>query len=123
MYSLDNSYSKEDLIDWEKRVQKVLGDVPLEYTCELKYDGASISITYENGILKEPLQEEMDFRAMMLPVISKQSKSIPLQLKVTFLLNLMFEVLFLFSDLKNESGLNRNWRSTYSNQGIPPQEV
>jgi hypothetical protein len=56
-----------------KRVQKVLGDVPLEYTCELKYDGASISITYENGILKGPLQEEMDFRAMMLPVISKQS--------------------------------------------------
>jgi hypothetical protein len=55
-----------------KRVQKVLGDVPLEYTCELKY-GASISITYENGILKGPLQEEMDFRAMMLPVISKQS--------------------------------------------------
>jgi hypothetical protein len=48
-------------------------DVPLEYTCELKYDGASISITYENGILKGPLQEEMDFRAMMLPVISKQS--------------------------------------------------
>jgi DNA ligase (NAD+) len=73
-----------------KTVQKV-GDVPLEYTCELKYDGASISITYENGILKGPLQEEMDFRAMMLPVISKQS-SIPLQLKVTFLLNLMFEV-------------------------------
>jgi NAD-dependent DNA ligase len=29
-----------------------IGDVPLEYTCELKYDGASISITYENGILK-----------------------------------------------------------------------
>jgi hypothetical protein len=55
-----------------KRVQKVLGDVPLEYTCELKYDGASISITYENGILKGPLQEEMDL-AMMLPVISKQS--------------------------------------------------
>jgi hypothetical protein len=46
-------------------------DVPLEYTCELKYDGG-ISITYENGILKT-LQEEMDFRAMMLPVISKQS--------------------------------------------------
>jgi DNA ligase (NAD+) len=50
MYSLDNSYSKEDLIDWEKRTEG--RDVPLEYTCELKYDGASISITYENGILK-----------------------------------------------------------------------
>jgi len=29
MYSLDNSYSKEDLIDWENRIQKVLGNVPL----------------------------------------------------------------------------------------------
>ena len=51
MYSLDNSYSKEDLIDWENRIQKVLGNVALEYTCELKYDGASISITYEKGKL------------------------------------------------------------------------
>jgi DNA ligase (NAD+) len=42
MYSLDNSYSKEDLIDWEKRAEGIR-DVPLEYTCELKYDGASIS--------------------------------------------------------------------------------
>ena len=51
MYSLDNSYSAADLIDWENRIQKVLGNVPLQYTCELKYDGASISITYENGKL------------------------------------------------------------------------
>jgi hypothetical protein len=48
------------------------GDVPLEYTCELKYDGhPSVSLMKWN--IKEPLQEEMDFRAMMLPVISKQS--------------------------------------------------
>src|SRR6056300_1599192 len=39
MYSLDNSYSKEDILDWEKRIQKILGDVELEFTCELKYDG------------------------------------------------------------------------------------
>lgn len=46
MYSLDNSYSKEDLLDWEKRIKKIVeGDI--EYTCELKYDGASINITYE----------------------------------------------------------------------------
>src|SRR5690606_22475561 len=46
MYSLENSYSGEDLIDWEKRIQRVLGNVPVEFVCELKYDGASISITY-----------------------------------------------------------------------------
>jgi DNA ligase (NAD+) len=49
MYSLDNSYSKEDLLDWEKRVQKVLGTTETEYTCELKFDGASINLSYENG--------------------------------------------------------------------------
>jgi DNA ligase (NAD+) len=38
MYSLDNSYSKEDLLEWESRIQKVLGNVPLQYNCELKYD-------------------------------------------------------------------------------------
>ncbi len=45
MYSLDNSYSREELLDWEKRIRRILGDVEVTYTCELKYDGASISIT------------------------------------------------------------------------------
>ena len=49
MYSLDNSYSKDDLLNWEKRIQKMLGTSDIEYTCELKYDGASINLTYENG--------------------------------------------------------------------------
>jgi DNA ligase (NAD+) len=56
MYSLDNSYSKEDLLDWEKKNQKLLGDnVKFSYVCELKYDGASISITYVNGKLYRAL--------------------------------------------------------------------
>ncbi len=48
MYSLDNSYSKEDVLDWEKRVAK-LADTAVTYTCELKYDGASINLYYEDG--------------------------------------------------------------------------
>ncbi|UFH35149.1 NAD-dependent DNA ligase LigA [Flavobacterium acetivorans] len=81
MYSLDNSYSKEDLIDWEKRIQKVLGDVPLEYTCELKYDGASISITYENGKLKRAVTRGDGFQGDDVTNNIKTIKSIPLQLK------------------------------------------
>ena len=50
MYSLDNSYSKDDLLDWETRIKKLV-DGDIQYTCELKYDGASISLTYENGNL------------------------------------------------------------------------
>ena len=50
MYSLDNSYTLEDLKEWEKRIKKII-DTPLEYTCELKFDGVSINLTYKDGEL------------------------------------------------------------------------
>jgi DNA ligase (NAD+) len=81
MYSLDNSYSKEDLLEWEKRIQKVLGEVSLEYTCELKYDGASISITYENGKLKRAVTRGDGFQGDDVTNNIKTIKSVPLQLK------------------------------------------
>ncbi|MFV5701822.1 NAD-dependent DNA ligase LigA [Flavobacterium sp. XS2P12] len=84
MYSLDNSYSKEELMDWEKRIQKVLGEVPLEYTCELKYDGASISITYENGKLKRAVTRGDGFQGDDVTNNIKTIKSIPLKLKGNF---------------------------------------
>ena len=81
MYSLDNSYSQEDLIDWETRIQKVLGNVSLQYTCELKYDGASISITYENGKLKRAITRGDGFQGDDVTNNIKTIKSIPLKLK------------------------------------------
>ena len=84
MYSLDNSYSKEDLLDWENRIQKVLGDVPLEYTCELKYDGASISITYENGKLVRAVTRGDGFQGDDVTNNIKTIKAVPIQLKGDF---------------------------------------
>lgn len=81
MYSLDNSYSKEDVVDWEARIQKVLGNVPIEYTCELKYDGASISITYENGKLARAVTRGDGVQGDEVTNNIKTIKSIPLQLK------------------------------------------
>jgi DNA ligase (NAD+) len=81
MYSLDNSYSTEDLMDWEVRIQKILGNVDLEYTCELKYDGASISITYENGKLKKAVTRGDGFQGDEVTNNVKTIRSIPLQLK------------------------------------------
>ncbi|AWG22381.1 DNA ligase (NAD(+)) LigA [Flavobacterium faecale] len=81
MYSLDNSYSKEDLMDWEKRIEKQLGEVPLEYTCELKYDGASMSITYENGRLIRAVTRGDGFQGDDVTNNVKTIRSIPLQLK------------------------------------------
>lgn len=84
MYSLDNSYSKEDLLDWEKRAQKILGDVRLEYTCELKYDGASISITYEKGKLKRALTRGDGVQGDDVTNNIKTIKAVPIQLKGDF---------------------------------------
>jgi len=84
MYSLDNSYSTEDLMDWENRIQKILGNVDLEYTCELKYDGASISITYENGKLKRAVTRGDGFQGDEVTNNIKTIRSIPLQLKGTY---------------------------------------
>jgi DNA ligase (NAD+) len=84
MYSLDNSYSKEDLQDWEVKIQKVLGNVDLQYTCELKYDGASISITYENGKISKAVTRGDGFQGDDVTNNIKTIKSIPLQLKGNF---------------------------------------
>lgn len=80
MYSLDNSYSKEDLMEWEQRVQKMLGDVPIQYTCELKYDGASISITYENGVLKRAVTRGDGIQGDDVTSNIRTIKSVPIRL-------------------------------------------
>lgn len=84
MYSLDNSYSKEDLLDWEKRLQKNLGREDLEYTCELKYDGASINLTYENGQFVKAVTRGDGFQGDEVTTNIRTIKSIPLVLKTDF---------------------------------------
>tara|TARA_B110000902_G_scaffold180993_1_gene204991 strand:- start:1277 stop:3274 length:1998 start_codon:yes stop_codon:yes gene_type:complete len=87
MYSLDNSYSKEDLIDWEKRVEKVLGATDLEFTCELKFDGASINLTYENGQFIKAVTRGDGFQGDEVTNNIKTIRSIPLSIKKDFISN------------------------------------
>lgn len=83
MYSLDNSYSIEDLQDWEKRMEKTLGE-KVEFVCELKYDGASISILYENGELKQAVTRGDGFQGDEVTANVRTIGSIPLKLKGDF---------------------------------------
>ena len=80
MYSLDNSYSKDDLMEWETRLRKMV-DGPIEYTCELKYDGASISLTYENGVLVQALTRGDGTQGDNVTANIKTIKSVPLKLR------------------------------------------
>ena len=84
MYSLDNSYSKEDLLDWEKRIQKMLGTDEIEYTCELKYDGASINLTFENGQFVKAVTRGDGFQGDDVTTNIRTIKSIPLTPKGDF---------------------------------------
>ncbi len=81
MYSLENSYSKEELLEWEKRIQKNLGQVNLQYVCELKYDGASISLTYQNGELQRAVTRGDGFQGDDVTNNVKTIRSVPLKLK------------------------------------------
>ena len=83
MYSLDNSYSKEDLEDWEKRIEKQIDGV-VAFTCELKYDGASISLTYENGSLTRAVTRGDGVQGDDITTNVKTIKSVPLKLKGDF---------------------------------------
>mgnify|MGYP000529184072 CR=1 FL=1 len=87
MYSLDNSYSKEDLLDWEKRIQKMLGTDDIEYTCELKYDGASINLTFENGKFIKAVTRGDGFQGDDVTTNIRTIKSIPLLAKGDFVTN------------------------------------
>ena len=80
MYSLDNSYSLEDLQDWETRVKKIV-DGPFQYTCELKYDGASISLHYENGKFVQAVTRGDGNQGDEVTANVRTIKSVPLQLK------------------------------------------
>ena len=82
MYSLENSYSKEDLFEWEKRNKKFLGiDSELSYVCELKYDGASISITYIDGKLHRALTRGDGFQGDDVTNNIRTIRTVPKKLK------------------------------------------
>lgn len=80
MYSLSNSYSKEDLDDWQTRIEKIIEE-PVEFTCELKYDGASISLTYENGEFLRAVTRGDGTQGDEVTNNVKTIKSVPLKLK------------------------------------------
>jgi len=84
MYSLDNSYSKEDLENFHNRVLKKIPNNDLNYLCELKFDGVSINLTYENGIFVRAVTRGDGIKGDDVTENVKTIKTIPLKLKGNF---------------------------------------
>lgn len=83
MMSLANTYSKEELEEWEERNRK-LTDQKIEYVCELKYDGVAIGIKYKNGNLFQAVTRGDGSKGEEVTANVRTIKTIPLKLKGDF---------------------------------------
>lgn len=81
MLSLDNTYNEQELRDFDERVRKGLGGEAYEYICELKFDGISLSFTYENGVLVRGVTRGDGTRGDDITNNVKTIKSLPLRVK------------------------------------------
>lgn len=81
MLSLGNTYSPEELTDFDGRVAKGLDGDPYEYFCELKFDGVSISLTYEEGLLTRAVTRGDGVRGDDVTNNIKTIRSLPLRIK------------------------------------------
>ena len=80
MLSLGNSYSKEELQEFDTRIRKLI-DEPFDYVCELKFDGASISLVYEQGQLVRAITRGDGEKGDDVTSNARTIRSIPLHLK------------------------------------------
>lgn len=82
MLSLGNTYSKEELLDFDGRVKKGLGTDDYEYICELKFDGVAISLKYENGILDKAITRGDGTKGDDITANVKTIRTIPLKIQI-----------------------------------------
>jgi len=80
MLSLSNTYTEEEVSEFDQRVRKLTDD-PIEYVCELKFDGTSISLSYKNGVLIRAITRGDGEKGDDVTANVKTIKSIPLRLK------------------------------------------
>lgn len=104
MLSLSNTYSQEEIVEWENRVKKMIPE-KLNYVCELKYDGVAIGIRYENGRFKRAVTRGDGTKGEDISANVKTIKTIPLRLQdgVPDLFEIRGE---LFFPLENFNRLN-----------------
>lgn len=80
MLSLSNSYNREELVEFDERVQKLAGQ-KVSYSCELKYDGVAIGISYKNGQLSRAVTRGDGSKGDDITENVKTIRSVPLQLQ------------------------------------------
>jgi DNA ligase (NAD+) len=121
MLSLGNTYSEEELLDFDERVRKSIGN-EFTYVCELKFDGLAISITYENGILVRAVTRGDGVQGDDVTNNVKTIRSIPQVLTGNF--PATFEIRGeIFMHRKTFDRLNNNLRKELLEQGVDEDKI
>jgi len=81
MLSLGNTYSEDEIREFDKRIHKMISDEVVEYICELKFDGVAISITYEKGIMVQAVTRGDGEKGDDVTANVKTIRNLPLKLK------------------------------------------
>jgi len=81
MLSLSNAYSEDEIKDFDARIKKIIETDDFEYVCELKFDGSSISLTYENGELVKAVTRGDGVKGDDVTTNVRTVQSIPLKLR------------------------------------------
>ena len=84
MLSLGNTYSIEEIEEFESRTRKLIGDQPFDYTCELKYDGLAIGLTYKEGVLTQAVTRGNGTVGDDITSNARTIATIPLQLQAPY---------------------------------------
>ncbi|RXK11423.1 NAD-dependent DNA ligase LigA [Halarcobacter bivalviorum] len=108
MWSQEDVFNTEELIDWINRAKKV--NTNLEFMCEPKFDGASLNLIYENGVLKQAITRGDGSVGEDVTNNVKTIHSIPLQIKEKSLLEIRGEVVIKKADFEkiNEQRAKNN---------------
>jgi len=112
LYSLDNTYSRDEVVKFDERVREALGGESVRYACELKIDGLSISLKYEKGVLSLGATRGDGFVGEDVTTNIRAIKSIPLRLRNSLDIEVRGEV-YLPRDVFDELNGER------SSEGLP----
>jgi len=117
MLSLENSYNAEDLLDWDRKARELSKLDVVEYCVEPKFDGASISVIYDNDFLSRAATRGDGITGDEITINTKQIKSVPLSAKFS---NYEIEQI----EIRGEALINKNNFKAYNQklmeEGVPP---
>ena len=117
MLSLENSYNADDLQDWDRKARELSGLERIEYCIEPKFDGASISLIYENDLLSRGATRGDGVVGDDITINTKQIKSVPLSAKFS-----SYGIQHI--EIRGEVLMNKNNFRSYNDklieEGIPP---